>query len=471
MFIKKIGILLTVLFTIIGFNAYAEEQFIDAKENLEKQSISSIVEKILPSVVNISAEKSSYYADIGDGYYNDNVEEPQSVGSGFIISQDGYIITNNHVIENTDKIFVSLKGSNTKFVAEVVGIDKETDIAVLKINLRITLPYLEFDTSDSYKIGDQIIVAGNPFNLGTSISIGIISALNRDIQMSPFDNFIQTDAAINQGNSGGPMFNLEGKVIGITSAIYSLNGANVGIGFAIPSSSATPIIEKLKRDGFVTRGWLGVEGIEADAEILKTLGLNIRNGVLVTDVIKDSPAEKSGIQISDVIVSYNHKTIRRLKDLPLMVSATEIGSKASIVIHRDGKRLILNAKISESKEINKYNTEYEAIAGGAVEIFDMYVVPINNTIKRKFNLGDQKGLFVLKVKKDGLAHKRGIKSGDVILSLNQTLVISKDSLKTAINLTKANKAKTVILIINTRNNQNTVVLMPIESVVQLNIKA
>jgi len=437
---------LAFLFAImINFNLYANEQVSDNQDNQTNQynhNIPNTIENILPSVVNISAEKTSNYIDIAEGYYEENTdEEPQSLGSGFIISDNGYVITNNHVIENADKVFVSLKGSTTKFPADIVGADKKTDIAVLKIDVKVKLPFVEFDNSDNYKVGDQIIVAGNPFNLGTSVSVGIISALNRDIQMSPFDNFIQTDAAINRGNSGGPMFNLDGKVIGITSAIYSPDGSNIGIGFAIPSSTAVPIIEKLKREGFVRRGWLGVIGAEADQEVLKTLG------------------------------SYNGKKIKKLKDLPIMVSSTEIGSDASIVVYRNGKKLELNTKIAESKEYDKYDSDYEAIAGGAIEVFDMYVVPIDNAVKRKFKLGNQKGLFVLKIKKGGLADKKGIKNGDVILSANQMRTVSKENLIRILNELRRNRAQKVVLIINTHNNKNTVILMPLENGHDLNIKA
>lgn len=468
-FRRSLKTLFTFFFIIVGiWSACAQENGGIATVQISgSNDLSGTIEKILPTVVNISTVKADDYVDVEEGYYEDNLDEgPRSLGSGFLISEDGYIVTNNHVIEDADSVLVTLKGSSTKFPADVIGVDKRTDLALLKISVKVKLPHIEFDKENSYKVGDQIIVVGNPYNLGTSVSIGIISALNREVEStsSSFNNFIQTDAAINKGNSGGPMFNLEGKVIGITSSIYSPDGANVGIGFAIPTANALPVIEKLKRDGFVRRGWFGITAVEANKEILKALDSKSRNGVLVTGTVKDGPAAKAGIKVSDVIISYNGTKIKRLKDLPAMVSATEIGSIANVVIFRNGKYLRVKAQIEESKEDYQYDSEYEAMAGGAVEIFDMYVLPVSSTVKKRFKLDDKKGLFVLKIKKSGLAFKKGIENNDVILSVNQTEVNSKEQLIQAFNKIKANKGDKAVLIIKKYNsNKKAVILMPVKS--------
>lgn len=424
----------------------------------EYYELPKTIEKILPAVVSISAIKNSSYSE----YYDDmNSNNLQSLGSGFIISEDGYIVTNNHVIEGAERINVKLKGSDTNFPAEVVGIDEVMDIALLKIKLKAKLPYVELDEINNYQVGDLIIVAGNPYNLGISVSTGIISALNRNLQMTSFDNFIQTDASINKGNSGGPMFNIKGKVIGLTSAIYSPEGEKVGIGFAMPVADLIPVIQELKKYGYVRRGWIGVTTENTQKEIFEILNTSVkRGGVVVIDVVKSGPAEKAGMAISDIIINYNGKKIRNVRDLSVLISSSEVGSTVVIDVLRGNKILNLRIKVEETKENDKYDPQYEAILSKAIEVFDMVLIPMNRESRKKFKISDDsEGMYVLKIKKGGLADKKGIRTGDIILSVNQDLAIDANIIMENIHRARLNKINYIFLI--TKGSKNNLIFMPI----------
>src|SRR5580658_2380399 len=272
-----------------------------------------------------------------------------ALGSGFIIDPTGYVVTNNHVVANADKVTVIFQ-DDSKHPAKVIGRDPKTDLALLKIDAPQPLPYVAWGDSGALQVGDWVVAVGNPFGLGGTVSSGIISARGRDIHAGPYDDFLQIDASINRGNSGGPTFNLEGQVIGINTAIYSPNGGSVGIGFAIPSDLAKPVIDQLEANGKVARGWLGVQIQDVTPEIAKGLGLPKAEGALVADVTKDGPAEKIGIKQGDVIIGYDGHDIVKLRDLPLAVAETKIGEKADVKVWRDGHDLTLAPVIASMPE-------------------------------------------------------------------------------------------------------------------------
>ena len=350
---------------------------------IQLPSFAPIVKKVLPAVVNISvAEKSNVVSqDDGQGEQlgpNDNnnpfqgfppspfdqflrrffqqqqrqfqqaVPEGQrmALGSGFIIDPSGYIVTNNHVIADADKVTVILQ-DGSRHPAKIIGRDLKTDLALLKIESKTPLPYVTWGDSDQSQVGDWVLAVGNPFGLGGTVSTGVVSARGRDIDAGPYDDFLQIDASINRGNSGGPDFNLEGQVIGINTAIYSPNGGSVGIGFAIPSSLAKPIIEQLREHGKVERGWLGVQIQTVTPAIASSLGLPKAEGALVADVTKHSPAAAAGVKQGDVILSYEGHNIARMRDLPIAVAETPIGQTAEFKVWRDHKAVTLHAKIAE----------------------------------------------------------------------------------------------------------------------------
>lgn len=438
-----------------------EEENIDITNGIYLYDLSNIIDNILPTVVSINTIKNETYNN--NYYMEENSPETISLGSGFLISEDGYIITNYHVIKDGKKINIKLKGSETNFPAEIVGVDEIMDVALLKISIKNKLPYVEFDKTNNYKVGDIVIVAGNPYNLGVSVSTGIISALNRNLKMTSFDNFIQTDASINKGNSGGPMFNLRGKVIGLTSAIYSPDGSNVGIGFAMPTTDLLPLIEELKRYGYVKRGTIGITVENVQKEIFEVLDINNRRyGIIIVNVKTDSSAEKAGLLVSDIILKYNGKRVRNARELSLLIASTEIDSKVNLEVLRNNKIINISVKIEENKENYKYDSEYEALLSKAVEVFDAVLIPINKTAKKRFDIQENKGMYVLKTKKGGLADKKGIRTGDIILSINQDQAIDGDIILQNIHNAELNRSKYVFVIVKSMNKNN-LIFMPISN--------
>ena len=420
--------------------------------------LSSIIDNILPTVVTINTIKNNTY---NTEYNTEETPETVSLGSGFLISEDGYIITNYHVIKDGEKVNIKLKGSETNFPAEIVGVDEIMDIALLKISIKNKLPYVEFDQTKNYKVGDIVVVAGNPYNLGVSVSTGIISALNRNLKMNSFDNFIQTDASINKGNSGGPMFNLRGKVIGLTSAIYSPDGSNVGIGFAMPATDLLPLIEELKRYGYVKRGTIGIVVENIQKEIFQILDTATRRyGVIITDIKPDSPADRAGLLVSDIILKYNGKRVRNVRELSLLITSTEIGSRVKLDILRNNKVISITVKTEENKDNYKYDQEYEVLLSKAVEAFDAVLIPVNRESKKKFDIKANDGMYVLKTQKGGLADKKGIRSGDVILSINQDQATSGDVILQNIHKAELDNSKYVFIIVKSPT-KNSLIFLPI----------
>jgi serine protease Do len=424
------------------------------KSAVKNEDIPSIVEKILPTVVTINVVKESNDTDYD--IYN------KTSGTGFIMSPDGYIITNNHIIEEAQEIFVNFQDSDEKLIAKIIGTDEVMDIALLKVNSKRNLSSVEFEELNNQNIGDRIIIAGNPYNLGLSISTGIISALKRDIKINSFDSFIQVDASINKGSSGGPIFNDKGKVIGLTSVAYYLNEKSVGIGFAIPTNSFLPIVNELKMYGNVKRGWIGIETKDVKRDVLDTLNIPNKNGIIVSSIKKNSPAEKAGILISDIIVSYGKNKIKNSKDFFDLLSSTEINSSITIGIYRNGKTLNLKVNVTENKINIEHEMNYDVIFTKSIDIFDMTLVPVVKELREEVKIPDNvnAGMFVLKVKKGGLAEKMDIKAGDIILSINQDLAINRDVILKNIHRAKSNKLENVLLITN--RARNNLILMPIK---------
>ncbi|HKO06722.1 MAG TPA: Do family serine endopeptidase, partial [Alphaproteobacteria bacterium] len=323
-------------------------------------SFAPLVKEVAPAVVNVSTTQKvsggpmmdlpfqdlpedspfrqffkHYFNGPGQGQGESHPMLQHSLGSGFVIDPSGYVVTNNHVVGSATEINVKLSDGTT-YNAKLVGRDERTDLALLKITADHALPAVAWGDSDKAQVGDWVMAVGNPFGLGGTVTAGIVSARGRDLHEGPYDSFIQTDAAINRGNSGGPMFNMDGQVIGINSAIYSPNGGSVGIGFAIPSALAKPVVEQLKEHGSVERGWLGVQIQEVTPDVAESLGLKAPAGALVAKVTKDSPSEAAGLRQGDVITRFNGKDIKELRDLTRSVADTRPGTNAPITIWRDG---------------------------------------------------------------------------------------------------------------------------------------
>jgi serine protease Do len=343
--------------------------------------------------------------------------ERVALGSGFIIDPQGYVVTNNHVVQNAGKVTVVLQ-DGTKHPAKVVGRDGKTDLALLKIDAPQPLPYVQWGDSNALQVGDWVLAVGNPFGLGGTVSSGIISARGRDIHSGPYDDFLQIDAAINRGNSGGPTFDLNGQVIGINTAIYSPNGGSVGIGFAIPSSLAKPVIEQLKEHGKVERGWLGVQVQEVTPEIAKSLGLPKAEGALVAQVTKNTPAEKAGVKQGDVILAYNGHDIAKLRDLPIAVAETPVGQKAELRVWREGRAETLEPVIAQMP--GDLRAAENAESTGGEKALGVSLAPLSAQWRERLHLAkDVKGVVVTAVAPDSPLAELGLERGDVIEDINQ----------------------------------------------------
>ena len=416
-------------------------------------SLAPLAEHVLPAVVNISVELNEISVELNeqaslqgnadtngggaspsdrgstpfDQFLHRFFEQPfanrgekiMALGSGFIIDPQGYVVTNNHVVAHADKVTVILQ-DNSQHKAKVLGRDERTDIALLKINTDEKLPYVTWGNSDEAKVGDWVVAVGDPFGLGGTVTAGIISALGRNINEGPYDDFLQIDAPINRGNSGGPTFNLHGQVIGINTAIYSPSGGSVGIGFAIPSNPAKNVIVQLKEHGHTTWGWLGVAIQNITPSIAKGLGLDPEHptGALVASVNEDSPASKAGLKPGDVITAANGHQIKDPHDLPRLVAAAPIGSKVSLEILRDGKKSTLEATIGEmTKSIEPAQTAEQS--GGPDSALGMEFEPLTPQLRSRLHTPKNvNGVAVGRVADNSRAASLGIQPGDV---MNQSI--------------------------------------------------
>lgn len=375
----------------------------------------------------------------------------QNAGSGFVIHPDGYLVTNNHVVENGTKIKVTFKDDKKEYNAKVIGRDKRTDLALLKVEANHPLESVVLGNSDSVRPGDWVIAIGNPFKLGHTATVGIVSAKSRKVLNSGYDDFIQTDASINPGNSGGPLFNAQGEVIGVNTAIFSppqygSAGFNIGIGFATPINLTKDIISQLYNGGKVTRGWLGVLIQKVDQDMADGLGLDSPAGALVADVMDGSPAKKAGFERGDVIVSYDGKKVEENDDLPLMVAQTAIGKEVKVEVFRKGKKQNIRVKVEELKdsgEESEGEPEGESRLGIAVQ-------DITPEIARGLGLDSSTGVVITNVSPESEAERKGLRRGDVILEVNsQSVESSADFRKFTKDLPKN---RPLVLLVN-RNNQ------------------
>lgn len=363
-----------------------------------------------------------------------------ALGSGFIIDPQGDIVTNNHVIDGASKVQVKLQDGR-KFDAKVVGVDPQTDLAMLKIEVGKPLPYVSFGDSAKLRPGDVVLAVGNPFGLGGTVTAGIVSARNRDINAGPYDDFIQTDAPINRGNSGGPLFDTKGDVVGVNTAIFSPNGGSVGIGFAIPANLAQKIVAQLEDHGNVERGWLGVKIQTVSPEIAQAIGLETDKGALISEVTVDSPAAKAGLRQGDVILDYNGTALKSMRDLPRLVAATRMGETAKIALWRDGKKKSVPVTIGQLKlEMVATAENGRAMPGSAVSNpLGADLATLDDGSKAQLNLPENaKGVVIAQIDPQGRAAAAGLRPGDVIEKVGSMAVATPADVNTAFAKTKSN---------------------------------
>jgi serine protease Do len=387
----------------------------------------------------------------------------QSLGSGFIIDASGIVVTNNHVIEGADEINVVLQ-DNTTIRAELVGADPRTDIAVLRVRHDSPLPAVSFGDSDTAQVGDWVVAIGNPFGLGGSVTAGIVSARGRDIRQGLYDDFIQTDAAINRGNSGGPLFNLNGEVVGINTAIYSPSGGSIGIGFSIPSNLAKNIVAQLRDGGRVRRGWLGVNIQQVTDEIAESLGLrNGARGALVARAQEGGPAALGGIQAGDVILRFNGTEVREMRNLPRIVADTRVGNQVPVVVWRDGREQTVQVTVAElpSEQQQAAATPGPAARPQNTELsgLGMRVSPISPETRERFSLrADSRGVVITEVTPGSAAAERELRPGDVIVEVQQERVSSPQEVQERLERLRRQGRATALLLIESAQGQRWVPL-------------
>lgn len=425
----------------LGFSDEAGAQF---------PSFADLAEKLTPSVVNISSFSQSE-TENGEG----NTPLSESLGSGFIIDGNGYIITNNHVVDKAESISITLS-DNTKTETRVIGKDPKTDLALIKIETKRPLNAVKFGDSDKIRVGDWVLAIGNPFGLGSSVTAGIVSAKSRDIESGPYDSFIQTDASINQGNSGGPMFNLQGEVIGISSAIFSTTGASQGVGFAIPANLAGWVISQLKEHGEVKRGWIGIKIQPNTPEIADSLGISANQGVVVSGVTEQGPAQKAGLQAGDIVLSFNRQPIDNTKNLSRLIAETKIGTPAPIEIWRSGQKQTLTVPIELMPEETPLSAAKETASdaaetpdnGESLNIIGFTVKEISPELAERYKLAPStSGVVVTDILPNSDASRKGIKIGDIIVKIDKRNIIGESAFHEYVNDARRENNRPVLLAI------------------------
>ena len=383
---------------------------------------------------------------------NNPTRKVNSLGSGFVIDPSGIIVTNNHVIADADEIEVNFS-DGSKLKAEVIGKDAKTDLALLKVKAEKPLKAVPMGDSNKIRVGDWVMAIGNPFGLGGTVTVGIVSARNRDINSGPYDDFIQTDAAINRGNSGGPLFNMDGEVVGINTAIISPTGGSIGIGFAIPAATAMSVIEQLREFGETRRGWLGVRIQTITDELAETLNLSDSKGALVADVTEGGPAEAAGIQAGDVVVKFDGKNVPEMRDLPRIVAETLVGKNVDVVVIRKGEEKTFKVELGRLEDAEKSRTA--AAKTGTPDdpskvesALGLKLSNLTKDLRTQFKINEKvKGVLITDVEQASSAAEKRIRAGDVIVEVGQEEVSDPADVVSRVEKLKKEGRKSVLLLL------------------------
>jgi serine protease Do len=454
-----------------------------AQARAAPDSFAELANRLLPTVVNISTSETlkaapdgalpelppgSPLQDLFKDFQEKGKNRPHHItalGSGFIIDPSGLIVTDNHVIDGADEISVTLD-DGTVLPATLAGHDDKTDLALLRVHPKSPLTAAHFGDSDRARVGDWVIAVGNPFGLGNSVTAGIVSARNRDIAAGPYDEFIQTDAPINRGNSGGPLFDMDGDVVGVATAIFSPSGGSVGVGFAIPSNLVREVISQLREYGQTRRGWIGVRIQEVTREIAESLGLPSQEGALVAEVTPDSPAAKAGLQNGDLITGFDGKPVKDSRALPRVVAETPAGKTVSLEVLRKGGRQSLRITVAKLED-SAQPTSASGSAPSTPKMLSKFsrlgvaVQPLGREQRAKFKVGpDVHGVVITDVDPDSAAGEKDVRPGDVIVQIQNEAVQTPDDVSRLIDAGAKAGRKAVLLLIN-REGQLAYVALPL----------
>lgn len=475
-----------VLAVLVGASLVACTVLAPMQAQAVPENFADMAERLLPSVVNIATTQvvdasrapempqfpegspfEDFFKEFFEQQRGQNGSRPpqraMSLGSGFVIDGSGYIVTNNHVIKDAEEITVVLQ-DDTVLKAEIKGVDEKTDLALLKVTPIKPLVAIEWGDSDSARVGEWVVAIGNPFGLGGSVTTGIISAKTRDINAGPYDSFIQTDASINKGNSGGPLFDERGRVIGINTVIFSPSGGSVGIGFAVPSNIARQVVADLKEHGRTRRGWIGVRIQSMTDEIAEGMGLSSTKGALVAAVTEEGPAAKAGIKVGDVILKFDGRDVPEMRALPRLVSETAIGKTVDVELWRDSKSRTVKLKVAELEEAEAQGLLEEGPKSAVVpsgtgptdfKPLGLKVGPLDDAARKRFSIDDPeaKGVVVVEVDRDGDAAAKGVQPGTLILKADQKDVTSVADLTKIMADVKKEGKKLVLLLVDVRGTR------------------
>jgi serine protease Do len=461
------------------------------------EAVADVAERVIDAVVNISTSQTvdarntptpqlppgSPFEEFFEEFFknrrgpgdnqtpNRTPRRVNSLGSGFVIDPSGIVVTNNHVIAEADEIHV-IFNDGTRLKADIIGRDQKTDLAVLKVNASKPLKYVKFGDSDKLRLGEWVVAIGNPFSLGGTVTAGIVSARNRDINSGPYDNYIQTDAAINRGNSGGPLFNLDGDVIGINTAIISPSGTSVGIGFAVPSKTAMPVIEQLREFKEVRRGWLGVKIQQVTDEIADSLNVKPARGALVAGVDDKGPAAPAGIQAGDVIVKFDGRDIKEMKELPRIVADTPVGKEVEVIVIRKGKEEKKTVKLARLEDPEKpVQANVKSSSPGSTpqekstvqKSLGLELSGLTDDLRKRFKIKDSvKGVVITGVDQNSAAADKRLAPGSVVVQIEQEQVSSPADVQNRVEqLRKAGK-KSALLLVATAEGDMVFVALPLQ---------
>jgi len=449
------------------------------------EGIADVAEKVIDAVVNISTSQTveakgdgrgaipqlppgSPFEEFFDDFFKNRrggkgggdlqPHKTSSLGSGFIVDESGIVVTNNHVIADADEINVILN-DGTKIKADIVGIDKKTDLAVLKFKPPHPLTMVKFGDSDKLRLGDWVIAIGNPFSLGGTVTAGIVSAKNRDISSGPYDSYIQTDAAINRGNSGGPLFNLDGEVIGVNTLIISPSGGSIGIGFAVPSKTVAGVVDQLRQFGELHRGWLGVRIQSVSDEIAESLNIKPARGALIAGVDDKGPAKPAGIEPGDVVVKFDGHDIKEPKDLSRVVADTPVGKEVDVVIIRKGQEETHHVTLGKLEDTDKVQAALKpkdepADKPVTQKALGLDLASLNKDLRSKYKIKDSvKGVLITGVDGTSDAADKRLSAGDVIVEVAQEAVSSAGDIKKRIDQLKKDGKKSVLLMVSNGDGQ------------------